>query len=446
MKHVRLTPENTELVILSFEGPDGYSNAGGLGVRITNLAVTLANLGFITHLFFVGDPRRPGVETRCRGQLVLHRWCQWISEYYPNGVYEGENEKLYDFNESIPWFVRERILNPVLEAGKTAVILGEEWHTAEAMCRIGAALTDAGARDRALMFWNANNTFSFHRIDWERLKRCTTITTVSRYMKHLMWALGLNPLVVPNGIPRALLRPVREKEARQVRTNLGADVLLTKVARWDPAKGWDGAIDAVSRLRAAGARTTLITRGGFESYGHEVMQRAASLGLTVAHLHPTNGSADYFAALSQAGSADIVNLMFPAPLEFLRVLYRASDAVLANSGHEPFGLVGLEAMAAGGLVFTGSTGEEYAIPFVNSFVLDTGDPREIESYLIYLRDFPEEGQRMRKAARATARQFTWEATASNLISKLENQGRFQGVLSGKIEPEKEFFDPTRVAA
>jgi glycosyltransferase involved in cell wall biosynthesis len=127
-------------------------------------------------------------------------------------------------------------------------------------------------------------------------------------------------------------------------------------------------------------------------------------------------------------------------------LYRASDAVLANSGHEPFGLVGLEAMAAGGLVFTGSTGEEYAIPFVNSFVLDTGDPREIESYLIYLRDFPEEGQRMRKAARATARQFTWEATASNLISKLENQGRFQGVLSGKIEPEKEFFDPTRVAA
>jgi glycosyltransferase involved in cell wall biosynthesis len=103
-------------------------------------------------------------------------------------------------------------------------------------------------------------------------------------------------------------------------------------------------------------------------------------------------------------------------------------------------------MAAGGIVFTGSTGEEYAIPFVNSFVLDTNDPKEIEGYLIYLRDFPEEGEKIRKAAKQTARRFTWEATASNLISKLENQARLQGLLGGKIRSEEDFVDPNKVAA
>jgi glycosyltransferase involved in cell wall biosynthesis len=446
MKYTRITPENSEFVILSFEGPDGYANAGGLGVRITNLALTLANLGYPTHHFFIGDPRRPGLETRCRGKLTLHRWCQWISEYYPNGVYEGENEKLYDFNESIPGFVTESVVSPAREEGRLAIVLGEEWHTAEAMCRLSAALSSAGLRDRALMFWNANNTFSFHRIDWERLKLCATLTTVSRYMKHLMWGLGLNPLVIPNGIPPSLLRPVREREVRELRAKLATDLLLAKVARWDPAKGWDGAIDAVSRMRAAGWKTTLVTRGGSEFYGSEVIRKAISLGLSVKEIEMRSGATNYLTPLIEAGSADIMDLRFPTPIEFLRVLYRASDAVLANSGHEPFGLVGLEAMAAGGVVFTGSTGEEYAIPFVNSFVLDTSDPREIESYMIYLRDFPEEGLRIRKAAKATARHFTWEATTNNLISKLESQGRLQGVLAGRIEQEKILFDPRQAAA
>jgi hypothetical protein len=63
----------------------------------------------------------------------LHRWCQWISEYYPNGVYDGENEKLFDFNESVPGFVTERLIDPAAAEGKVTVVLGEEWHTAEAM-------------------------------------------------------------------------------------------------------------------------------------------------------------------------------------------------------------------------------------------------------------------------------------------------------------------------
>ena len=50
--------------------------------------------------------------------------------------------------------------------------------------------------------------------------------------------------------------------------------------------------------------------------------------------------------------------------------------------------VGLEAMAAGGIVFTGGTGEDYAIPLHNAIVLETSDPKEIEACIMYLEEHP----------------------------------------------------------
>ena len=40
-----LTPDTLEFVLLSFEGPDQYAMAGGLGVRMKELALELARQG-----------------------------------------------------------------------------------------------------------------------------------------------------------------------------------------------------------------------------------------------------------------------------------------------------------------------------------------------------------------------------------------------------------------
>jgi glycosyltransferase involved in cell wall biosynthesis len=432
----RITPRNTQFVILSFEGPDGYSMAGGLGVRMTNMALTLAGMGFLTHFFFIGDPKMAGEEARSRGRLILHRWCQWISAYYPNGVYEGENEKLYDFNESIPGFIADRVIGPANAEEKLTVVLGEEWQTSEVMCRLHDLLAARGMRNSAILFWNANNTFSFHRVPWDRLRECATITTVSRYMKHTLWHMGLNPLVIPNGIPNTLLGKAGEKDAQTIRAKFDAELLLCKVARWDPAKGWDSAVETVHRLKRRGIRTTLIARGGSEPFGEIIRAKARSLNLTVAEATMDSGKVDYLSAVQKALPADIVDLRFYVPLDFLRVLYRVCDAVLANSGHEPFGLAGLEAMASGGVVFTGSTGEDYALPFVNALVMDTGDAREIERHLLYLKDSPEEALKIRNGARATARHFTWQASVRNLLCKVDHQANLQGALAGSRAWEK----------
>ena len=174
----------------------------------------------------------------------------------------------------------------------------------------------------------------------------------------------------------------------------------------------------------------LLARGGIEPHGEEVMHNARFLGLVVKEARAKGDTfKDYFEAMAIAGTADVVNLKFHLPQEFLRIIYHTSDAVLANSGHEPFGLVGLEAMAAGGIALVGSTGEDYAIPFHNCIVLETSDPKEIQDYMIYLGEYPEEKQRIRRAARKTARQFTWEEVIENLFQKLEYQARIQGLLT-----------------
>ena len=122
-----IQPGDVVFCLLSFEGPDRYSMAGGRGVRVTHLADALADLGFETHLLFIGDPRAAGREERRGGRLTLHRWCQWISAYHGAGVYDGEESKLNDFNDSAPRFIVDEVIRPALLRGKVPVILAEEW-------------------------------------------------------------------------------------------------------------------------------------------------------------------------------------------------------------------------------------------------------------------------------------------------------------------------------
>ena len=417
-----LNPENTTFVLLSFEGPDPYARAGGLGVRVTELSLALAEAGFPSHLFFIGDPNAPGEErVSSHGRLTLHRWCQWISRYHPQGVYEGEEDKLRDFSVSAPDYIVDHVVTPAADEGRHVVVMGEEWHTAEAICRLSERLRSTGAGERMVALWNANNAFGFDRIDWPRLQASATITTVSRFMKQLMWDHGVNPLVVPNGIPQRLLDADDDESwGADLRRAIDAQTMLVKVARWDPDKRWLGAVRTVATLKARGDDPVLLARGGVEAHGREVLEEASALGLSVHNLRMDTSTPDEFIeALSGAGHPDIINITSPMPQCLLRVLYREADAVLANSGREPFGLVGLETMAAGGTAYTGNTGEDYARHMENAVVLETGDPYEAAWYVEHLAAHPDEQQRIRRGARETAQRFVWDRVTANLLGKVE---------------------------
>lgn len=427
-----ISPDNTTFVLLCFEGPDVYSTAGGLGTRVTELSEALAMQGYTTHLIFIGAPDKPNVEERVDGRLILKRWSQWLSAYYPNGVYDGEEPKLQDYNNSVPPHIYHDIVRPAQDTGKTVVIMGEDWHTAEVMCRISDLLNWYGLRQKVVMLWNLNSLMSLHRINWGRLSFVTTLCTVSKYMKHKMWNYGVNPLVIPNGIPARHLTPVEPKDVKHLRdiAHRGDPrrLFFFKIGRFDPDKRWIMAIEAVARLKHSGHPVSLFVRGGIEPHGAEVLHHAYNLGLSVHDVMANRPNLKQcMDAVSKAGTADIYNLRFFLPEEFVRTTYAAADATLANSGHEPFGLVALEVMAAGGIAVTGSTGEDYAISFENAVVTETDDPDEIVGYLLHLRRHPEEQERIRATGRRTAEQFLWDEVIENLVGKIEFLARKQDI-------------------
>jgi glycosyltransferase involved in cell wall biosynthesis len=411
-------------VILSFEGPDSYSHAGGLGSRVTKLSTALAGLGFETHLFFIGDPGLPGYELATDRFLNYHRWCQWISRFHPAGVYDGEEGKLYDWDHSLPYWLEAELLQPRISAGGSVVVIGEEWQTVNSILALHQIVQRRNWQEQVHLLWNANNTFSFHRIDWNALKSAATITTVSRYMKHVMWNFGVDARVIPNGISEDWLKPVDQDAAAQLSQVFEDRVSLVKVARWDPDKRWFMAVDAVAEMKRQNLRPLLLARGGMEKHGEEVLERAEQQGLSIAPVQWTGcGSEEMAEAIGSAIDADLIVLQSYLTEPQRRALFHSSNAVLANSGIEPFGLVGLETMAVSGLAFVGSTGEDYATHGYDSISLQTSHPREIVHYVSWLHKYDALAGRIRQSARLSAERYTWHSVIQRaLIPTLEELG------------------------
>lgn len=400
--------EISEVVLIAFEGPDRYSFVGGLATRMNDLAEALIARGHRVRHLFIGDPALPATELRSDGALVLERWGQWISRHHPKDVYDGEDGKWRDFGRTVPPHLLEEVVVPAARQGKRAVLLFEDWQTANAAINTTVLARRAGLRGAITPFWNANNTYGFGSIDFPLLGRSATITTISRFMRAEMARSGAEPAILPNGIATRFAEPVPPAHVRAMRAGLAGRPSLVKVARFDADKRWLWAIDAVAQLRDIGARPRFMMRGSRSDYSDVVGARIRERGLSVERVAlGANAAPKELAAALQTVQADVAFLDFFVSEPALRALYAAADGVLANSEKEPFGLVGLEVMGAGGVAFVGRTGEDYAIPYGNSIVVQSDDPRELLTHLAALGSRPELGKRIRADGRATAQRYVW---------------------------------------
>jgi glycosyltransferase involved in cell wall biosynthesis len=168
------------------------------------------------------------------------------------------------------------------------------------------------------------------------------------------------------------------------------------------------AVDTVAELKRQGNRPLLVARGGVEAHGGEVLIRGRAAGLRIAKRSmPHAGARGLLEALDCVDDVDVVVLGSHLDPQARSVLLRVADAVLANSDHEPFGLVGLETMAVGGLACTGASGEDYAIDGQNALVLQQDSPHEFVSLFGRVRQRPEYERRLRRSGMTTARQYAW---------------------------------------
>jgi glycosyltransferase involved in cell wall biosynthesis len=414
------------IAILSFEGPDRYASIGGLGTRATALAKALGAAGHDVQLFFVGDPALKPAEAYAPG-VMLRRWCGWISAQHPRNAYDGEDEKIADINSSLPGWIVDNVVVPAVALGERVLILAEEWQMAQAAILIDHLLRMRDLRGHVTILWNANNTYGFDRIDWRALSGAAAITAVSKYMKFELAKVGVPALVIPNGIDADLLHGAEPALVEEFKAAFGGKPTLCKVGRFDPDKNWLQAIDALAELRSSGVPARMIVRGGKEAYGDVVFGRARERGLLVERMQYEGSDAHRLAAALQYIDAPVVHVRAFLDEATLFALYAACDAVLANSGKEPFGLVGLEVMAAGGIAVTGSTGEEYADPFVNAVVCDTSDGRELAAYLRDLLSDPDLQDDLRQEGHETAARYTWKHALASLERKVSYVDAVYGI-------------------
>ncbi len=413
--------------LISMEGPDQYSQAGGLGVRVTQLGRALAALGFPTRVYFVGDPELPADEVR--EAVEFHRIGQEISRQFPGGVYQGERLKVSYLAARFPLQLVEGWAAPQIRAGRLPVLLFEEWQTASWAQSAVELLAERELADRCLVVWNANNQFGFQGMDWVGLERVAGITTVSRHMRLLVGGFGVDPIVIPNGIPQEYLVGVDPAAVESLRQAAGDRQVVLKVGRFHRDKRWIQAVRAMGELRAAGAPLRMLVRGGNENYRQDVMEAARDARLRVEEWdQEVQNVGDLVTALRATPDADLLELTRFLPEELLPVLYASSLAVLANSGFEPFGLVGLETMAAGGVAVVGGTGEDYARHMHNCLVIETDSPRELAQAIYRVATEPTLGVAIRRAARQMAASYSWpQVVQGDLLPRLPLLAARQGI-------------------
>lgn len=405
-----LDPDRTEFLWISMEGFDPYSQVGGLATRVTGLTSALAAHGFPTWCSFCGDPALP-FEQPHQTHLTLIRFAQHLNRQYPEGVYAGETVKARHLEQWLPEWATHHIIRPALARGRRVIVVAEEWQTVPALIALSDELWRLGLRDQVTCVWNANNDMGFDTIDWSRLQYVSHITTVSRFMHHVLRARGVGATVMANGIPDSALVPADPGAVQTLRHAFTADLRLFKIGRYDPDKRWMMALDALAQLRRDGVDARLLIRGDRSPYGDAVRRHASALDLAWAQATDTR-------TLAQR-SEPIVELIHRIDEDTLRALYQAADAVLAHSEMEPFGLVGLEVMAQGGVVVVGSTGEDYALAYDNALVVNSDDPAELAAHLQALRQFPDLGRRLAAAGPQTARRFHWDRIVPGFLYRMQ---------------------------
>jgi glycosyltransferase involved in cell wall biosynthesis len=207
------------------------------------------------------------------------------------------------------------------------------------------------------------------------IERDGIVCFVSAWLRDRYAELGFRPRhahIVPNGI--------RVADFAGPRAAPNGELSALFAGRLDPGKGADLAVGAVAHV--PGVRLTLVGDG-----------------------EPANERA---VRAQAAPLADRVRFEPPVPRERLATMMRASDVLVMPARYpDSFGLVYLEAMAAGAVVVGTAKGgaAELCHDGVNALVVSDESPAQMAAALERLRDDAALRERLRAAGAETARRY-----------------------------------------
>lgn len=206
-------------------------------------------------------------------------------------------------------------------------------------------------------------------------------TCVSKWVSQMLSRWDCDSRTIPNGVDTTFFYPEKPSQLGTVRSTSRPLTVITQL-REDPQAGWKLAGAVLKRIRALHADIRIIGVGNLVD-------------------HP-----DLAPLLSERYAH--------ADRKTMRTLYRQADVFLDCSMVQGFGLMGLEAMASGLAVVTGTTGgvTEYATS-QNSMMVDLGDESGFVDALVKLYHEPKTLAALQHQGFLTAQAFDWDVAADS---------------------------------
>jgi glycogen synthase len=290
-----------------------------------------------------------------------------------------------------------------LRGWRADVVHAHDWIVAHAAIGLADALdvplvatihaTEAGRRGGWL---TTSLSRQVHSVEWWLARRADALVTCSAAMRvEVAEAFGVGPgaiAVIHNGIaPRRWRVPRARVEAARVRWSRPGDPLLLYFGRLELEKGVHDLVAALPRVRRAHPGTRLLVAGtGSQRPSLEERARSCRVRRSVAFL-------------GYVPDADLAALL------------AAADAVVLPSRYEPFGIVALEAAAAGAPLVASTAGglAEVVVDGETGLSFAPGDLAGLGAAVGRVLTNPAAAARRARAARARLRtDFDWPAIAA----------------------------------
>lgn len=381
-----LAGQSYRILMLSWEYPP--QTVGGLARHVHDLACAQAALGVEVHVVTCPAPARGiyslehGVHVhRIRSdQLTASSFMDWVGQLNECMVqvagYLLDVFDKFDLVHAHDWLV-----------GTAAGVIGERYGI-PVVATIHA--TEHG-RNRGV---HTDLQREIHGRETWLAARADAIICCSNYMKQEIAGLFNQPCekitVIPNGVEIANITAGLEHPPRVD----GRDRVVVFLGRLVPEKGVQVLLSALPLILQKVGRVRLVVAGK-GPYQPELEKMARELGV--------------------AGVVDFIG--FVGDEERNKLLNRATVAVFPSL-YEPFGIVALEAMAAGVPVVVSDTGglRDIIEHGIDGYLTPPGDPHMLAHYVTELIENPElAGHLGRRARRNVFVKFNWQQIALSTL-------------------------------
>jgi glycosyltransferase involved in cell wall biosynthesis len=384
--------------MLSWEYPPHV--IGGLGQHVAALAPALTNLGVDIHLITPRHDVGESIET-VNGGLTVHRVAPahreprdivthaheantWITDYAVSLVRDHE---AFDLVHAHDWLV-----------APSAVFFKHQYKW--------PLVATLHATERGRRGGEVNNPLSvaIDRIEWQLLYEAWHVIVTSQYMADQVKAFFQVPLdkigIIPNGVDWLTYQRFDGEDLAVFRRRFADDGerLVFHVGRLVYEKGAHTLVAAARNILSEFPNVRFVIAGRGPMHV-ELLEMAASFGVS-----------DHFNFVGYISDDDRDRL------------YRVADVTVIPSLYEPFGIVALEAMAAGAPVVASDAGGlgEIVRGRETGITHPPGDPESLAQSVRYMLRHPEQARTWQENGLAQIhRVFNWAHVARETVKVFE---------------------------